>query len=149
MRVGDYCKRRVITVDSTADIVEVAKTMRDAHVGFLIVTEEGDPKRVPLGVITDRDIVLQVCAREVDPHSVTAADVMSRHPLVAREEDDLQDALQGMRLAGFRRVPVITHDGALCGVIAIDDSIEIITSLLSDISGSIRNEQQEEYRRLA
>ena len=78
MRVADCCKRGVITVDATADIVDVAKTMRDEHVGFLIVIEDGDPKRKPIGVITDRDNVLQVCAKEGDPHGVTAVDIKSR-----------------------------------------------------------------------
>ncbi len=147
MRVADCCKRGVITVDATADIVDVAKTMRDEHVGFLIVIEDGDPKRKPIGVITDRDIVLQVCAKEVDPHAVTAVDIMSRDPLVAREDDDLNDVLQAMRLDGFRRVPVITGECALAGVIAVDDAVDIVAGLLCDISGSIRNEQRQERRR--
>lgn len=146
MRVGDFCKHGVVTIDTTADVVEVAKTMRDEHVGFLVVIEEGDPTRKPVGVITDRDVVLQVSAKEVDPRSITAADIMSRDPLVAREADDLNDVLQAMRLDGFRRVPVLTMSGALVGVIAIDDAIDLIAGLLCDISGSIRNEQRQERR---
>jgi CBS domain-containing protein len=146
MKVGDYCKRGVVTVPATADAVEIAETMRDEHVGFLVVIEDGDPDRRPIGVITDRDIVLQVCARDVDLHAVTAVDLMSRDPLVAREDDDLAEALQAMRLAGFRRIPVTKHNGALCGVLAIDDAIEITAGLLCDITGSIRNEQRQERR---
>jgi CBS domain-containing protein len=146
MRVGDYCKHGVVTVSGTADIAEVARTMRDEHVGFLVVLDEGDPIRRPLGVVTDRDVVLQVCAREIDPHAVTAADIMSRQPLVATETDDLNEVLQAMRIAGFRRVPVLTSAGALTGVIAIDDAIDVVAGLLCDISGSIRNEQRQERR---
>ena len=146
MRVGDYCKHGVVTIDATADVVEAAKVMRDEHVGFLVVIEEGDPMRKPVGVITDRDVVLQVCAKEVDPRSVTAADIMSRDPLVAREADDLNDVLQAMRLDGFRRVPVMTMSGALIGVIAVDDAVDLIAGLMCDISGSIRNEQRQERR---
>lgn len=146
MKVGDYCKRGVVTVYSTADVSQVAKVMRDEHVGFLIVVEEGDPDRKPLGVVTDRDIVLQIVARDVDPHAVTAADIMSRDPLVACEDDDLAELMEGMRLAGFRRVPVVTASGALCGVIAIDDAIDVIADLLSHICGSIRNQQRQERR---
>jgi CBS domain-containing protein len=120
--------------------------MRDEHVGFLVVLDEGDPIRRPLGVVTDRDVVLQVCAREIDPHAVTAADIMSRQPLVATETDDLNEVLQAMRIAGFRRVPVLTSAGALTGVIAIDDAIDVVAGLLCDISGSIRNEQRQERR---
>jgi CBS domain-containing protein len=147
MKVGDYCKHGVVTVTTGADIAEVARTMRDEHVGFMIVVEEGDPQRRPVGVITDRDLVLQICARDVDLHAVTAADVMSRKPLVACESDDLNEALQAMRLAGFRRVPVVTQEGALTGVIAIDDVLDVVAGLLADICGSIRNEQRLERRR--
>jgi CBS domain-containing protein len=146
MRVGDYCKHGVVTVEATADVAEVSKTMRDEHVGFLIVVQEGDPARKPLGVITDRDVVLQIVARDVDAHSVTAADIMSRDPLVARESEDLNEVMQAMRLAGFRRIPVLTNDGALTGVIAIDDAIDVVAGLLCDICGSIRNEQRQERR---
>jgi CBS domain-containing protein len=146
MRVGDYCKHGVVTIAATASVSEAARTMRDEHVGFLVVVEEGEPSRKPLGVITDRDIVLQICARDIDPHAVTAADIMSTEPLVASEADDLSEVLQAMRIAGFRRVPVLTSAGALTGVIAIDDTVDVVAGLLCDISGSIRNEQRQERR---
>lgn len=146
MRVGDFCKHGVVTVDPSADCVAIAKLMRDEHVGFLIVVQDGDQNRKPLGVVTDRDLVLQVCARDVDMHGVTASDVMSRNPLIAREHDDLNDLMQAMRIAGFRRVPVVNANGALTGIISIDDAIDVIAGLLCDVSGSIRNEQRQERR---
>lgn len=146
MRVGDYCKHGVVTVDTSADCVAIAKLMRDEHVGFLVVVQEGDPRRKPLGVVTDRDLVLQVCARDVDLRGVTAADVMSRDPLIAREGDDLNDLMQAMQMAGFRRVPVVNANGALTGIIAMDDAIDVIARLLCNICGSIRNEQSQERR---
>jgi len=144
MRVGDFCKHGVVTVCTTADIVEVAQTMRDEHVGFVVVVQEGDASRTPQGVISDRDIVLSVSAREVNPRAVTAADIMSPKPLVACETDDLNEVVQAMRIAGFRRVPVLTRAGVLTGVIAIDDAIEVIAGMLVDVCGSIRNEQRQE-----
>ncbi len=146
MKVGDYCKRGVVTVDPAADCVAVAKLMRDEHVGFLVVMHEGDGSRTPLGVVTDRDLVVQVCARDGDLHGITASDVMSRDPLTAREDDDLNDLMQGMRIAGLRRVPVVNAGGSLTGVIAIDDAIDVVAGLLCDICGSIRNEQRQERR---
>lgn len=146
MVVGDYCKRGVVAIDSSADISEAARLMREHHVGFLIVYKEHDVLRKPIGVLSDRDIVLQVTAKDVDPRSVTVEDAMTREPLVASESDDLHDVLQAMRLAGIRRVPVVDARGALCGIIALDDAIELIASLLSDISGSIRGGQRQEWR---
>jgi CBS domain-containing protein len=146
MKVGQHCKRRVVCINSAADIVQAAKMMRDDHVGFLVVYEPGDDLRRPIGVLTDRDIVLEVLAKDVDPHAITIRDAMTRQPLIATEQDELGDALQAMRMAGIRRVPVVDTRGALTGVFALDDGINLVTGLLCDISGSIQSEQRQEWR---
>jgi len=146
MNVGQHCKRRVVCIDSSADIVEAAGMMRDEHVGLLIVYAEGDDIRKPIGVLTDRDIVLEIVAKAVDPHQVTVKDAMTRQPLIASESDELGEALQAMRMAGIRRVPVVDERGALTGIFALDDGIEMVTGLLCDISGSIKSEQRQEWR---
>jgi CBS domain-containing protein len=146
MKVGEYCKKAVVAIASSADAADAAKLMRDEHVGFLIVHREGDALRRPVGVLTDRDLVLGVMARDVDPYSISVDDVMTRQPLIANEADELNDMLQGMRLAGVRRVPVVDVRGALIGVIAIDDAIDIVTGLMCDIAGSIKSEQRQEWR---
>jgi CBS domain-containing protein len=146
MKVGDYCKRAVVAIAASADAAEAAKLMREEHVGFLIVHHEGDSLQRPIGVLTDRDLVLGVMARDVDPHAVTVGDVMTRQPLIANDFDDLSDMLQAMRLAGIRRVPVIDVKGALIGIIAIDDAIDVVTGLMCDIAGSIKSEQRQEWR---
>jgi CBS domain-containing protein len=146
MKVGQYCKRCVVAIAGNADVVDVAQLMRERHIGFIVVYEHGDDIRRPIGVLTDRDIVLGVVAKDIDPHSLTVKDAMTRQPLVANESDDLGDALQAMRMAGIRRVPVVDERGALTGVIALDDAIELITGLLCDIAGSIKSEQRQEWR---
>jgi CBS domain-containing protein len=147
MKIGEYCKRAVVTIASKADAAEAAKLMRAEHVGFLIVYREGDDEQQkPVGVLTDRDLVLGVLARDVDPHSVTVEDVMTRQPLMANDSDELSDMLQAMRLAGIRRVPVVDVRGALIGIMAIDDAIDLITGLMCDIAGSIKSEQRQEWR---
>lgn len=146
MKVREYCKRAVVAIKDQADAAEAAKLMREEHVGFLVVYRDGDELQKPLGVLTDRDLVLGVMARDVDPHSVTAGDVMTRQPLIANETDELSDMLQATRLAGIRRVPVVDVRGALVGIMAIDDAIDVITGLMCDISGSIKSEQRQEWR---
>ena len=146
MRIGEICKRNVISIGARVDVVEAAKLMRDKHVGFLVVIRESDEIRRPVGVLTDRDIVLEVIAGDVSPRSVTVEDVMSRQPLVAREDDDLSEVLQAMRVGGIRRVPVVDMRGSLSGIAAIDDAVDFITGLLCDVSGSIKNEQRQEWR---
>ncbi|HEU4602447.1 MAG TPA: CBS domain-containing protein [Steroidobacteraceae bacterium] len=146
MNVGQHCKRAVVSIPHQTDVVQVAKLMRAEHIGFVIVYREGDEQRRPIGVVTDRDIVLEVLAKDVNPHSLTAEDIMTRQPLVAEEADELSDALQAMRLAGIRRVPVVDDRGGLSGILAIDDALDLVTGLMCDIAGSIRNEQKHEWR---
>jgi len=146
MKVGQYCKRSVVSIASYVDIAAAAQLMREQHIGFVIAYKQGDDLHHPIGVLTDRDIVLQVTAPCVDPKSITVDDVMARQPLIASEDDELTEVLQAMRLAGIRRVPVVDVRGALVGVIAIDDVIDVVTGLLCDISGSIKSEQRQEWR---
>ena len=146
MKVGEYCKKAVVAIASSSDAAEAAKLMRKLHVGFLIVHREGDALQKPVGVLTDRDLVLGVMARDVDPHAVTVEDIMSRQPLIANEADEVSDMLQAMRFAGIRRMPVVDDRGALTGIMAIDDAMEIVTGLMCDISGSIKSEQRQEWR---
>jgi CBS domain-containing protein len=146
VKIGEYCKRAVVAIASTTDAADAAKLMREEHVGFLIVYRAGDELQKPIGVLTDRDLVLGVMARDVDPHAVTVDDVMTRQPLIATDSDELSDMLQAMRLAGIRRVPVVDVRGALIGVMAIDDAIDVITGLMCDIAGSIKSEQRQEWR---
>lgn len=146
MNVGEHCRRGVISIADTADIVTAARLMRDQRVGLLSVHRNGDDIHRVVGVLTDRDIVMQVSASGRDPRAVKVQDVMIRQPLVANEMDELRDVLQVMRLAGIRRVPVVDARGAPAGILALDDAIELITGLLCDISGSIHSERRHEWR---
>lgn len=146
MKIGDLCRRGVVSIDSSMDITAAAQLMREQHVGYLIVYRPGDDIRRPIGVLTDRDLVIEIIAAKVDPAELTVEDVMTRQPLIASETDELSDVLQAMRLAGIRRVPVVDVRGALVGVIAIDDVLEVMTGWLCDITGSIKSELRQEWR---
>ncbi|PZN35336.1 MAG: CBS domain-containing protein [Proteobacteria bacterium] len=146
MKVGEYCKRQVIWIEPGADLQEAARVMRDRHVGFLVVAEPRGSQCVPVGVITDRDIVVAIDAAGVDPRSVTVGDAMTDDPVVASESDDFDELIRGMRMAGIRRVPVVDAQGNLSGVIAADDVIEALTGWLAELCGAFRNEQRHERR---
>ena len=146
MKIGEICQRAVACIDNTADLSAAAQMMRERHVGFLIVYRAGDELRRPIGVLTDRDIVIEVLAKQVAADALTVEDVMTRQPVIANEGEELADVLQGMRMAGIRRVPVVDARGALLGVLAIDDVFEVMTNFMCDIIGSVKNEQRLERR---
>ena len=129
MRVGEYCTREVVIATRDTGIGEAARLMREEHVGDLVVVVEHDEAKRPVGIVTDRDLVLEVLARDIDPISVTVGDLPSRELAVAGENDDLMDTLERMRGLGVRRIPVVDSDGALTGILAVDDMLEVISEL--------------------
>ena len=142
MTIGAICTRKVITVDREIDIPVAARVMRDNHIGYLIVTDARSGGSAPIGVITDRDIVVKVVAKDVDPHTLTVGDVMTPKPLTAANDDGIGETLRRMRRLGVRRVPVVGPGGRVSGVLSIDDVVDHLVGQLSDVSGSIRNELQ-------
>jgi len=144
MNAGSVCKRGVVTVAPTDDLVAAAHLMREKHVGYLIVAESTVHNRRVIGVLTDRDIVVAVLAQEIDAHALKVGDVMTRDPLLIDEGQSIEAVLRHMREAGVRRVPVVDRSGALTGVLSIDDVLEQIADQLINIAGSIRNEQRME-----
>jgi CBS domain-containing protein len=146
MNVGNLCRRPVVTILPGAGLTVAAKLMRVEHVGFLVVVEparQEDGLNV-VGVLTDRDIVIAVVAREADPRTLTVGDVMTRDPLVAKETSSVEATLRFMHEVGVRRVPVLNSTGQLAGVMALDDALKAIADQLSNIAGCIRSEQRVE-----
>jgi len=142
MNVAGICKPRVITVRAFDELITAAKLMREHHVGYLVVVDPLplDAKLKPVGVITDRDIVVSVLAKEVDPRTLRVADVMTRMPIVVDEEQSVASALQEMRRIGVRRVPVTSTAGSLVGVLSLDDVVDALSRQFQDVSASIRGE---------
>jgi CBS domain-containing protein len=137
MDVGKLCKCRAVTIDSRADLVDAARLMREAHVGFLVVSDGGPP----LGVLTDRDIVLEAVACDISPHEVTVGDAMTADPVTLTDGTALDDALESLRAAGVRRAPVVDDGGRIAGVLSIDDVLEHLAGQLDSVAGSLRHEQ--------
>jgi CBS domain-containing protein len=145
MNVGQLCQREVVTAQQGDELRAAAQLMRSKHVGFLVVTEpvDGGRQRVA-GVLTDRDIVVAVLAREVDARELKVGDVMSREPLLAEQSQPLESVLGLMREVGVRRVPVIDQDAYLVGVLSLDDVLEAMAEQLVNIAASIRSERRAE-----
>lgn len=132
MLVGSLCSRRPITVAQGAPISDVARLMRDQHVGAVIVTENIQERRRAVGMITDRDIVRAQLERTADLSRLSAAEVMTRNPLVIGEEESVDGAIAHLRARGVRRAPVVASDDTLVGLISADD---LLTHLARKLIG--------------
>lgn len=143
MNVGTICSRKVITASPQLDVQSAAELMRQEHIGFLvIVPEEPSGPQPPLGVLTDRDIVIAVVAKRADPALLKVGDVMSMQPVVAGESEAVDTALRTMRRAGVRRLPVVNARGEIVGVLSFDDLLEFVANEMDSLSTTVRNGRQ-------
>ena len=146
MNAGELCNREVVFAYRDTRLVEAARLMREHHVGSLVVVVDRLSERVPVGILTDRDIVVAVVAKALDPRALTVGDVMAGELLTVRENDGIPDALRLMREKGVRRVPVLTHSGALAGILTIDDLLELMAEELGAFARTIDRERVRETR---
>jgi CBS domain-containing protein len=145
MTVGEFCNRQVVIAGRDESLAEAARRIRDLHVGTLIVVDEQEGRRVPVGILTDRDIVVSVLAG--DGHDVDAllvGDVMVTDLVTAEEQESLLDALKRMRSFGVRRLPVVNRNGGLEGIVTFDDLVELVAEELSDLTSLVTREQKRE-----
>ena len=143
MNVADLCRGEVVKVRPHDEIATAARLMREKHVGYLVVVAPGFVEGTvhPVGVLTDRDLVVTILARGADPAALRVEDVMTGKPVVARMDDSLTAALSEMRRIGVRRMPVMGDRSELVGVISLDDVVDALARQLQDVAGSMRNEQ--------
>ena len=140
MEVGTICQRLVFTIRRFDEVTRAAQLMREKHIGYLVVVEL-NPLARPVGVLTDRDIVVGVIARGVDPKTVCVGDIMTVNPITARESDSVEAALQKMREFGVRRLPVVNGRRELVGILAMDDVLQFIAGGAQEVVNTIRKER--------
>lgn len=146
MRVGDYCTREVVVVEGGESARAAARLMREHHVGDVVLVERRQDQARPVGILTDRDLVVEVIAAELDPDQLTVADLVTEQAAVVHEDDSLFDALEVMRARGVRRLPVI-DGGELVGIITADDIIALMAEMLSDLRVVISRQFERELER--
>lgn len=146
MPIGEICNRAVIFAKKDTSLLEAAQLMRQNHVGDLVIVDEKNGRRVPVGIVTDRDIVIEVIAKELDINALTAGDVMGPGLATARETEGVFETIQLMRLKGVRRMPIIDAHGGLAGIISIDDLIELLAEEMNELAKLISREQVRETK---
>lgn len=146
MQVGEICTREVVCANTETTIAAAAKLMRQYHIGDVIVTREENGRRIPLGIVTDRDVVISVVAPELNPNTLTVGDIMGPELVTAGETEDVFDAVQRMRNKGVRRIPIVQEDGGLAGILSIDDVIEVLAEEMNQLARLISREQLHEQQ---
>jgi signal-transduction protein with cAMP-binding, CBS, and nucleotidyltransferase domain len=147
MKTGELCNRTVVTAGRDTTITNAARLMRDHHVGSIVVVDETAASVVPVGILTDRDIVLEIIAKEVATDDVSVGDIMSYALLKVGEDDSVFEAAQRMRARGVRRAPVTGTGGELVGILALDDILELLSEELSLLAKLTARETEQEQRK--
>jgi CBS domain-containing protein len=141
MKIGTVCNPEVVTVRPEDTVLEAARLMRERHVGDLVVIAEEDG-RVPIGILTDRDIVVGVLAKDVEHlPSLKVGDVITNEPVCARDSEDVSAVLDRMRKNVIRRVPVVNAKGHLVGMFTLDDLLGLLADDVANI-GAIVSRQR-------
>lgn len=146
MTVGEVCNRNVVVAPKTEMIVDAAKRMRTSHVGDMVVVENRGGGHVPIGIVTDRDIVNSVVVAG-DPDHINyllVSDVMSDDLVTATEHESVEAALKKMEEHGVRRLPIVDAEGFLVGILTLDDVLQYLTAQQSELVVLVPKEQRRE-----
>jgi CBS domain-containing protein len=131
--LGKICTKPVVTASAQMTVDEAARAMRSRNVGALVVVNAGRP----IGILTDRDVAVEVVAKGMDPDTARVGDVMHKRPVTIREDLGIFDAAKVFAKTGVRRLPVVTKSGVLVGVITVDDLIMLLGNELGHVAGGL------------
>jgi CBS domain-containing protein len=131
--LGKICTKPVVTASAQMTVDEAARAMRAKNVGALVVVNAGRP----VGMLTDRDVAIEVVAKGLDPDTARVGDVMHKKPITIRDDLGILDAAKVFAKTGVRRLPVVTKSGVLVGVITVDDLIMLLGNELGHVAGAL------------
>jgi CBS domain-containing protein len=144
MPIGEFCNREVVIVQRDDTALEAARLMRRHHVGDVLVVEERNGVNVPVGIVTDRDLVVEVMAPELDQQAITVGDIMVQELATVQENAGMLETIQYMRGKGVRRMPVVNESGGLTGILTLDDLLELLSEELNELAKLVKQEQKRE-----
>lgn len=144
MLIREICMGNVVVCDPQTSATQAASLMRHRHVGDVVVVDNPQEEGVPLGVVTDRDLVVEVLGKGLDPAKTTVGKLMGQPVVIARESEDTATVIERMRTHGVRRVPVVAGEGEVVGIVTLNDLLKAViaeaTGLLEVMSKGQLNE---------
>jgi len=145
MNIGEICSRVTVVAPRATTVLQAARLMRQHHVGALVVIDDKERER-PVGVVTDRDMVVAVLAAGVDPDTLTVADIMTEDLVKVGAKDGVFETIEMMQARGVRRVVVTENGSRLGGIVSLDDLLEVLAEELDGLAKTIVREQRHEQQ---
>jgi CBS domain-containing protein len=144
MTIGNICNREVVYTTRDTTVQAASKLMREYHVGTVVIVDDFAGKHLPVGIVTDRDIVVEVSAVDLDPKVITVGDIMTSALITGPESQGIPETMEMMRSKGVRRLPVVDREGLLVGIVSVDDMLKVLAEELTDLTGIVSKEQAQE-----
>jgi CBS domain-containing protein len=142
-QLTDFATSAVAVVEPETSALVVAKIMRQHHVGALVVVDAQEKTR-PVGIVTDRDLVLELMAEGLDPAVFTAGDIMTVDLVIATPNMDAMEVVQLMKKHRLRRLIMTDKKGQLAGIITLEDVLELLTRELADLTAGLAGARDRE-----
>ena len=146
MLLKEICTPDVVSCGADRSALHAARLMRQHHVGDVIVVEDMESGASPIGVVTDRDIVVEVLGKELDPARVTLRQIMRTPVVMASVAENVTQALERMKVHGVRRIPVVDETSKLIGVLSLDDLLQRLAADAASLVEVVTREQDREHR---
>ena len=146
MPISEFCNRDVVFATRKMSVPEAAQLMRQFHVGDLVVVDELESKRVPVGIVTDRDMVIQIIAKSLDFNDFCVGDIMSPQLVSVQEKEGVFETIRLMRAKGVRRIPVVNQEGGLEGIVSADDILDLLAEEMTELAKVAPREQEHEAK---
>jgi len=147
MSIAEICNREVVCATRNTTVLEAASLMRQRHVGDIVIVDEDGDRRWAIGIVTDRDIVVEVVAAGLDPRLVKLSDLMLEPLTIVEQHVSLAQTIRTMQQKGVRRMPVVDAQGALLGIVTLDDLLAHLAPPLADLGTLVGQTRQKEMRK--
>lgn len=131
MLIKEICMGNVVTCGPQTSALQAASLMRHRHVGDVVVVDDPEGEGVPLGVVTDRDLVVEVLGNGLDAAKTTVGSLMRKPVVIARDSEDTASVIERMRTNGVRRVPVVAGEGEIVGIVTLNDLLKAVIAEVS------------------
>jgi CBS domain-containing protein len=139
--------KRVVTVTADTSLEDAARLMRENHVGDVVIVESKGSKKIPIGILTDRDIVMATIALGAPAAPLATGDIMTSDLVTIKEDESLNHLIDLMKEKGVKRVPIVGKDCDLLGIIALEDVMALLTKELAALAEVGKRQKEVEFQR--
>lgn len=138
MNIANLSPRELVTIDAGASLSHAARLMREQHVGALVVTADSGERQHAVGIVTDRDLVVEVLARDDVPMDMTVGKLASTKLAGVPGSASVAEAVAVMERAGVRRLLVADEQGHVIGLVSADDLLAAVAAELGGLARALR-----------